>query len=103
MPESQKIKEILISLRNTAEHYYQSSFQLEPYRCKAILSLLVQDLQKMESHLGPEGQTELCRITDLVWTALEAEDWVLVRDYLHYELEPWLAQLAIGDEKPSVF
>lgn len=75
------------------ENYYNKTFLIQPLRCNAYIVALVDTLEKVLAQTEGEEAAGLARCLEKVLLAMQAEDFVAVRDYLWYELRPRLLDL----------
>lgn len=75
------------------DNYYHGSFKLPPQKCMPLLAAFV-DKVAVISQLFDAKQVEIFN-THLAKTieALQAQDYVLVKDYLKYEIRPMLVKV----------
>ncbi len=76
------------------DSFYHGSFKLPPQRCLPFVIALVDKLGSIEPYLTEQPTTRLNKLLAMTLEAMEAGDYVLVNDYLVYELKPLLTGLA---------
>ncbi|HWQ60964.1 MAG TPA: hypothetical protein VN521_01560 [Negativicutes bacterium] len=76
------------------DSFYHGSFKLPPQRCLPFFIALIDKLGGIEAFLTEKQKSRLNKFLAVTMEAMEAGDYVLVNDYLVYELRPLLAGLA---------
>jgi hypothetical protein len=77
------------------ESFYRGSFKLPPQRCLPFIAVLVDRLEQIKIFLTEKQTKKLNRFLAATLQAMQAGDYVLVNDYLVYEMKPFLASLAV--------
>lgn len=73
--------------------YYEQSFRVTPEECNPQLYALAGIIEKIAPQLKPEQTLRLNELLGMVVNAMGKGDTVLTRDFLHYELKPFLGKL----------
>lgn len=81
-------KNLLVKMREHIEEYIDASFRIWPERCMPMLVIIFDDFEEVVSITSEKYQEELKRILLKLLNAMENQDYVLIRDYLSYELLP---------------
>ncbi len=76
------------------DSFYHGSFKLPPQRCLPFVIALVDKLGSIEAYLTEKQKKRLNKFLAITLEAMQAGDYVLVNDYLVYELRPLLTGLA---------
>lgn len=76
------------------DSFYHGSFKLPPQRCLPFVIALVDKLGTLEAFLTEKQKRRLNKFLAMTLEAMEIGDYVLVNDYLVYELRPLLTGLA---------
>ena len=77
------------------DSFYHGSFKLPPQRCLPFVIALVDKLGSIEPYMTGKQTNRLNKFLAMTLEAMEAGDYVLVNDYLVYELRPLLTGLAM--------
>jgi hypothetical protein len=86
---SEQIEDILTHI----DLYYEQSFRVVPEECNSLLVTLAEKIEKIASELKPEQTHKLNEFLIAILQAMKKGDSVMTRDYIWYELKPFLIKL----------
>lgn len=83
----------VVEFKNIQTHimeYIDATYKIWPQQCMPMLAVVFDDLEKVINSSSEKNQEELKRVLLKLLNAMENQDYVLIRDYLTYELLPLL-------------
>lgn len=83
------------SLLQDIENYYVVSLGREPEVSAPLLVAFINKAAQLYALLPPDGQIQLAGMLQRLLQAMEAKDYVLVRDILFYEIKLLVGSAAI--------
>lgn len=78
--------DLIENIEKDIDMYYQYSFRVWPEKCYPVLLSIIQHIQQIDACLTAKQQKKMQSILKKIVAAMESQDFVLVRDLLHYEL-----------------
>lgn len=84
------------------DQYYDYSFRISPEKCAPLVLLLIQHIEDVYPTLTKNQTTKLNSILQKIVEAMEAKDYVRMRDYLHYDLRVSLLSFQTKSQKEKV-
>lgn len=85
----QVLSEIFVDIDN----FCQNSFKIVPEKCMPFIMSFIQHMDQLVLGLTPKQVKKVKKILFKVVEALQNKDYVLVRDYLSYEIKPFLQNI----------
>lgn len=81
------MKNLIVGIITTINEYYDYSFEVSNDRCFVILLKLIEQFEGLlEAMQDSDQQIGLRDVLNDVANAMANQDYVLIRDLLHYEL-----------------
>lgn len=87
MAESQMIREVIYEI----DTFYQKSFELPSEQCAPLIISFVDKVVHILGTLSPKQTSRLNEQLSNIIQAMQVGDYVLVKDYLVYEVKPLLS------------
>lgn len=84
------------------DQYYDYSFRISPEKCIPVVLLLIGHIEEAYPTLTKNQTTKLNSILQKVVDAMDAKDYVRMRDYLHYEFRALLLSFQTKIRKEKV-
>lgn len=88
------IKKQVVEIERVIDGYYDTTFRVQNEKCMPFIQQLVEMLVGLNDMLAVGAREKLQLILRNILQAMESKDYVLIRDYLHYELRAFI--LSIG-------
>lgn len=87
------IAEVRIECLQNIEDYYQATFAIEPQKCMPYISLFLKNAEMIATACNKTQAAVFQQYLNKLFAAMQQEDYVLVRDYIYYEIRPWIKSL----------
>ena len=87
---------IELALQNISD-FYENSFKISPDQCIPYLLSFIENMDYLSLRLSPKQSKKVNKLLGNIISALQEQDYVVVKDCLVYEIQPFLVKLQKND------
>lgn len=81
------------------DDFYHNSFKIAPDKCMPYIASFVQRMDDLSLILSSKELKKMNKLLEKIMSALEAQDYVVVKDCLRYEFKEFLLKIQKSNNK----
>lgn len=78
-------------------NFYENSFKISPDQCVPHILSFIENMGNLSLGLSPKQAKKINKLLEKIMSALQSQDYVVVKDCLMYEIKPFLTKIQDND------